>query len=538
MVPQGLGLHDALHVGGPSVLAGDQRAGRLAESLSDLNLLDLVSEDFLAELAESLEGGLLFLETLLLVLGVIELEAFFGGVLELVAVEVLQLLDDVFIDGVDHVDDFEVTLLEGLNEGGGGGSSAGLSSDDVDVLLTLLHPSDVFLETDELLSGLVGVVAEELAELLSVAGVLVDAQLEVLAELLVELLEVLGVLGDLLEELHALLSDVLLDHLQDLVVLQVLTGDVEGEIFGVDDTADEAEVLGDEILAVVHDEDSADVELDVVFLLLGLEHVEGGALGDEDDGLELESALHGELLDSEVVLPVVGEGLVEVGVVFLGDLVGLLHPDGLGLVELLELSGDLFDLLLLLVLLLLGNLDTLLLLLLIVLIVGDLLLGGLLNLQGDGEGDELGVLLHQVLQLSLLEEFHVVGLDGQDDLGAANEGLAVVLNDGEGSSGGGLPTPLLVVLGGFRDDGDLIGDKEGGVETHTELSDHGDVSSLGEGLHEGLGAGLGDGSEVGDEFLLGHANAGVAEGEGVVVLVGDDVDLEDLLLSDDIGVGE
>ena len=34
------------------------------------------------------------------------------------------------------------------------------------------------------------------------------------------------------------------------------------------DGFDEVEVLGDEVLAVVHDEDAADVELDVVALLL------------------------------------------------------------------------------------------------------------------------------------------------------------------------------------------------------------------------------------------------------------------------------
>ena len=39
-------------------------------------------------------------------------------------------------------------------------------------------------------------------------------------------------------------------------------------------TLDEVEVLGDEVLAVVHDEDAANVELDVVPLLLGLEEIE------------------------------------------------------------------------------------------------------------------------------------------------------------------------------------------------------------------------------------------------------------------------
>lgn len=158
-----------------------------------MNLLHLVSEHFLAELAETFEGGLLFFQSFLFVFGDIELEALFGGVLELVAVEVLELLDDVFVDGVDHVDHLVVPLLERLHEGRGGGRGSGLGGDDVDVLLALLHAGDVFLEGDELLAGLAGVVPEELAQFLAVAGVLVDAQLEVLAELLVELLEILGV---------------------------------------------------------------------------------------------------------------------------------------------------------------------------------------------------------------------------------------------------------------------------------------------------------------------------------------------------------
>ena len=216
-----------------------------------------------------------------------------------------------------------------------------------------------------------------------------DAELEVLAELFVEFLEVLSVLADFLEELKTLLGDVLLNDLQDLVVLEILSADVEREVLGVDDTSNEAEVLGDQFLAVVHDEDSPDVELDVVFLLLGLKHVEGSAFGDEDDGFELESSFDGELLDGEMVLPVVGQAFVEVGIVFLGDLFGLLHPDGLVLVELLQLGRDLFYFLLLLVLLLLGDLDVLSLLLLLFLIVRNLLLGGLLDLQRNGERDEL-----------------------------------------------------------------------------------------------------------------------------------------------------
>jgi len=127
------------------------------------------------------------------------------------------------------------------------------------------------------------VISEEFSKFLSVAGVFVNTKLEILAELFVEFLEVFSIFGYLLEELEALLGDVLLDDLQDFVVLEILSGDVEGEILGVNNTSDEAKIFRDEVFAVVHDEDSSDVELDVIFLLLGFEHVEGSSLGDKND---------------------------------------------------------------------------------------------------------------------------------------------------------------------------------------------------------------------------------------------------------------
>ena len=115
-----------------------------------------------------------------------------------------------------------------------------------------------------------------------------DGELDVLAERLPELGEVVLVLGDLGEDVHALLDDVLADDLQDLVLLERLTRDVERQVLGVDDTLDEVEVLGDELLAIVHDEDAADVELDVVALLLRLEEVEGSTANKNTSALDLD----------------------------------------------------------------------------------------------------------------------------------------------------------------------------------------------------------------------------------------------------------
>jgi hypothetical protein len=71
---------------------------------------------------------------------------------------------------------------------------------------------------------------------------------------------------------------------------------------------------------------------------------------DKEDGLEFKLALNGEVLDSEVVLPVVGQALVEGGVVLSADIGGIASPDGLGLVKLFVGRLLLFDLLSLLLL--------------------------------------------------------------------------------------------------------------------------------------------------------------------------------------------
>ncbi len=57
-------------------------------------------------------------------------------------------------------------------------------------------------------------------------------------------------------------------------------------------TSELTQVLWDELLTVVHDEDSPDVQLDVVLLLLVLKEVERCTAGNEEQGPELKLTLH------------------------------------------------------------------------------------------------------------------------------------------------------------------------------------------------------------------------------------------------------
>ena len=113
--------------------------------------------------------------------------------------------------------------------------------------------------------------------------------------------------------------------------MKSLTGDVQWEILRIDDTLDEVKILGNDLLAVVHDEHTTDVQFDRVLLLLVLEQIEWGAFGDEEKGAELQLTLDGEVLDGQVIFPVVGEGLVELGVLLIGDIIWVTGPDWFGL---------------------------------------------------------------------------------------------------------------------------------------------------------------------------------------------------------------
>ncbi len=90
-------------------------------------------------------------------------------------------------------------------------------------------------------------------------------------------------------------------------MLKHFTRNVEGKIFRVDDSLHEVEVLGDELLAVVHDKDTADVQLDVILLLAVLKQIERCTAWDEEWSAELELAFIREMLDSKMILPVIGQ---------------------------------------------------------------------------------------------------------------------------------------------------------------------------------------------------------------------------------------
>ena len=132
------------------------------------------------------------------------------------------------------------------------------------------------LERRNLVHRLGRVVAQEFRQLAAVLSILVDTKLEVLRKGLIELIEVILVLRNLAEDVHALLNDVFADDLQNLILLESLTRDVQRQVLRINDTLDEVEVLGNEVFTIVHNKDAADIELDIFALFLRLKKIERG----------------------------------------------------------------------------------------------------------------------------------------------------------------------------------------------------------------------------------------------------------------------
>ena len=82
------------------------------------------------------------------------------------------------------------------------------------------------------------------------------------------------------------------------------------------------------------------MKLDVVALFLCLAQVERTTAGNKQR-TEFQLTIHTEVLDGQMVLPIISHRLVEGRILFIGDIATFPHPHRLVRFELLPLMGDL-----------------------------------------------------------------------------------------------------------------------------------------------------------------------------------------------------
>ena len=327
---------------------------------------------------------------------------------------------------------------------------ARLAGREEDLLLPLLHALDVLGEGGGFGFAVRRDERDDAQQSVPVVRVRQQTFLEDLAELSPQGAVVLGTLGlQLLDRGKDLLGQPATDRLDLPVLLQNFAGNVERHVLCVDDALDETQVLGHQLVAVAHDEDAFDVQVDPD-RRVPAEQIERRVRRNEEQGLVLEGALglHGD--DLERVVPHVRDVLVELLVLLVGDLVFRPGPECLHRVEGLGLDGD------------------------------DLFaarLGGRgasLDLHADGPGNEVGVLLDQVPDLPFLGVvvqvvLGVLGLEVQGDRRSLRRPVDGF--DGVGAVAARLPSGGLALAGLARQQLDFVGHDEDRIEADAELTD-------------------------------------------------------------------
>ena len=373
----------------------------------------------------------------------------------------MDCLDGEFIDRVEQIEHLDALVAQRLHLRQLLDGLLVLGRRVVDLLLALRHAVDVFLERDEL-AVLRAQEQDEVLELVdrvrTAVDAVVDADLQRLAVLVPELLVPLAVV---LELARQRLEDVLLERTADglelAALLQELTRDVQREVRRVDETFHEAQVVRQQVLALVHDKDMAAVELQAR-LVIRLVEIERCMRRDGQECRILDRAFGLRVEDLHRVLPLVELMLEELVVLFFLDIRLVLRPERLHGVQRARL--DLFDLI--------GALDLLAFLVLRRLLESEVHL--------DWVADVVAVLLDEALELIIVREVLLCLLAAELLLEVQRDGRAALIElallNRVGAVGCGLPLPGLLLACLARHDRHVVGHHEGRVEADTELADH------------------------------------------------------------------
>ena len=492
-----------------------------------LDLLDPVTQGFLHEGQQALHFLGLFLRLLLFLLG-LQAQILGGNVAERLLHIGHQGLRHELIHVLGEQQHVIALLRQGLHLRQLAQTLLIFAGSIVDLLLTLGHGVHILLEGDQL-ALLVAVEQQQILRRFLVCAVVGDgAVLQLTAKGGVEFLVLLPVVFQHGFQLgFDLLLDVPGDDGQLAVVLEHFTADVQGQVLTVHHAADETEMLGQQVFAVVHDQHAAAVQLQAPLVILGIEIV-GRLAGDIQQRLKGDVALH-VVVDGAQGLIVVEELVpVEGLVLFFRDVLLVPLPDGHHGVQGLHLGVGLV-------------LGRFIFLTLGVLVLRLLHGTGLGDFHLDGVADVIGILPDQAADFvffQILGVFFVfgIGFQGHDDVRSGSvlfrflNGIAVrPIRD---------PLPCLVLAVLLGDNGDGGSHHKGGIETDTELTDDIDVLVLLHGLLEAQRAGLGDGTEILDHFVLRHTDAVIGNGQGAVFGVAGDGDGEFIPVDAHLVVGQ
>ena len=392
-----------------------------------------------------------------------------------------------------------------------------LAGGEVDFGLPLRHARDILLQRHVLLL-LGGHEEQQILERVLVRAVfLIDAVLELEPERTVKFFIRLPlVLEHFLQLGRNLALHPFGDGAELAIVLEHLTRDVEREVGAVHEPAHEAEIVGEQILALVHDQDAGGVELEPLLEVAAVIVIRR-VLRDEEQRLVGRPALGFLADDLQGCLEVEELLAVESRIFFLRHLRGGALPDRRHAVERAILRHRFIG------------------------VVGALFETLFRHLHFDGVTNVVAVFLHELDETVALEILAVLLLFGirlEVQRHDRTDPCLLAGLDRVAVHPGGFPAPCL--LGALRAalDDDALRHHEGGVEAHAELPDDIHILVLFFGLLERERTALRDGAEIALEFFARHAAAVVGDGQRPLFLICRETDDQILALYGDARVGE
>ena len=321
-------LEEPLHVRGQGTAVNDKAAGTFGKTGGETDFAHLFTQ-FVFEVID--QGGIFFLCLFDFLFFAVELNISLGDRLEVFLLVLVHGLHHPVIDGIGHKEYIIALFAEILQRRVGGDGLDFVAGDIVDILLALGHGVDVFGKGDTFSAlGIEALVHHQIFDLFGVGKVGVESLLDHSAELDKEFLVVFAVIFEQFFQLAQHLADHgLFDFGKMGILLQYLAGNVERQVAGVHHAADETQIVRNELFALIGDEYTLDVELESLFLDVRHQQIEGGSLGQEEQGLELADALGGNMDGLEVFSSSeVGEVAVKALVLIFGDLGRFAQPDG------------------------------------------------------------------------------------------------------------------------------------------------------------------------------------------------------------------
>merc|ERR1719181_167394 len=128
------------------MLSSNQYTRGFINSVGNNNFLNFVSQNILHQLAQLFKFGFLFFLEFLLFLSLIQVKTFLCARLELLGIVFLQLLDHIFINRVNQVENFNSSLSQSFKERRLSNSLFASSSNIIDIFLAFFHSLDILLQ--------------------------------------------------------------------------------------------------------------------------------------------------------------------------------------------------------------------------------------------------------------------------------------------------------------------------------------------------------------------------------------------------------